>query len=85
MTIAELILALSAYPPETKVVIDGYEGGYHDAGPLKEIELVRDYHHQSYYGPHETSDYPLPEELANRTVANHVYISRSDHREFGSF
>lgn len=28
MTVAELIEALSAYPPETRVLVEGYEGGF---------------------------------------------------------
>lgn len=28
MTVAELIEALKAYPPDTPVLVDGYEGGY---------------------------------------------------------
>lgn len=29
-TIAELIAALQQFPPETRVMVDGYEGGYDD-------------------------------------------------------
>lgn len=29
-TVAQLIAALQAFPPETRVVVDGYESGYDD-------------------------------------------------------
>lgn len=33
MTVKELIERLGAYPPETRVVVDGYEYGYSDLFP----------------------------------------------------
>lgn len=33
MTVDELIKALMTFPPETRVVVRGYEGGYDDIPP----------------------------------------------------
>ncbi|RZD18995.1 MAG: hypothetical protein EVG15_02515 [Candidatus Acididesulfobacter diazotrophicus] len=49
----ELIKELKKYPPETRVVIPGYEGGYDDIKELKEISLVLDCYIPDYYGRHE--------------------------------
>ena len=39
MTVAELIQQLQTLPPETKVVIRGYEDGYNDILQLKKVKI----------------------------------------------
>lgn len=39
MTVAELIQQLQTLPPETKVVIRGYEDGYNDILQLKRVKI----------------------------------------------
>lgn len=58
MTTQELIEKLQQFPPDTRVVIPGYEGGLNDVGDLEEIEIYLNYNTSSYYGPHEeVNDY----------------------------
>lgn len=58
MTVKELIEELKKYPPETRVVVDGYEGGYDDVASLKNASLVLDAYVVDWYGPHaEESSY----------------------------
>jgi len=40
MTIKELIQQLEVYPPETKVVVRGYENGYNNAEKLVSRKLL---------------------------------------------
>ena len=40
MTIAELIAALSAYPPEIKVIVRGYESGYNHVRKLETFNVA---------------------------------------------
>ena len=40
MTINELVQLLETYPPETRVVVDGYEDGYDDLSP-DQISIVQ--------------------------------------------
>lgn len=42
MTVADLIATLSTHPPERRVVVDGYEGGFDDIAPVNEIAIVPD-------------------------------------------
>ena len=39
MTVQELISHLQALPPETKVVVRGYEDGYNDILQLKTVKI----------------------------------------------
>ncbi len=40
MTVNDLMTALQTYPPETRVVVLGYESGYDDITKVKEIAIV---------------------------------------------
>lgn len=54
MIVRELIAILKQYPESTRVVVDGYEGGYCDVHVVKRIPIelnVNPTH--SYCGPHE--------------------------------
>jgi|APCry1669189534_1035231.scaffolds.fasta_scaffold41364_2 hypothetical protein len=55
MTVKELIEQLQQLDPELRVFVQGYEGGYNDAGPISDIkDIALDYHKGTwYYGSHE--------------------------------
>jgi|MudIll2142460700_1097286.scaffolds.fasta_scaffold38155_3 hypothetical protein len=40
MTVKELIAALQKYPPDTRVVVLGYESGYDDVTLVKQIAIM---------------------------------------------
>ena len=50
MTVGELIEALSAYPSDARVVVDGYEGGYCDP-IVRAVPVVLDQPY-AWGGPH---------------------------------
>ena len=58
MTVDELIRALAKYPPDLRVVVNGYEDGYDDVAAerisLKEIAL--DVGKESWEGKHGDGD-----------------------------
>lgn len=56
MTAKELIAHLKKLPPDTRIVVAGYEGGYHDAGipNVEDRSILREnVNSEWYYGPHE--------------------------------
>lgn len=60
LTVAELIEALGAYPPDAPVMVDGYEGGLHTLGTRQVYaqEVRLDFYPEGewWYGPHEPID-----------------------------
>lgn len=52
MTIQQLTTLLSQYPPDTRVVVAGYEGGFNDITIHKLIELKLDANQEWWYGQH---------------------------------
>ncbi len=55
MTAAELILKLQEIPPETRIVIRGYEDGYNDILQLLSGKIKLDVNEHWYEGAHEKS------------------------------
>lgn len=55
MTAKELILHLQVLPPETKIVVRGYEDGYNDIQNLRPVKIK--YHPDAawYYGEYADS------------------------------
>lgn len=53
MNVGELIKELQQYNPKTKVIVNGYEGGYSDVKDLSEVDLMLNINKEWYYGPHE--------------------------------
>ncbi len=53
MTIQELIDKLKTFPPETLVVVKGYEDGYNDISSFEEVALQLNAHEEWYYGQHD--------------------------------
>jgi hypothetical protein len=59
LTVAELIGALKAFPPETRVMVDGYEGGYDNPEIPKLITVAADVFDSDVYGSFEDGrDFP---------------------------
>ena len=56
MTAATLIKKLQQLPPETRVVVAGYEDGFNDIEMLKQLHLKLNAKSEWYYGQHEKSD-----------------------------
>lgn len=40
-TVAQLIEALKAFPPDMRVIVDGYEGGFDDVEALQLQQIAR--------------------------------------------
>jgi hypothetical protein len=53
MTIQELIDKLKTFPPETMVVVKGYEDGYNDISSFEKVALQLNAHEEWYYGQHD--------------------------------
>jgi hypothetical protein len=65
MNVRQLIEELQKYPPEMRVIVSGYEGGYCDTNSLEQKTIRLNVHKPSYwyYGPHDdAADYPLGDE-----------------------
>jgi hypothetical protein len=55
MNALELIEKLKNYPPDTRIVVAGYEGGYEDVDDISEMKIVLNYNTAWYYGKHESA------------------------------
>jgi len=55
MTAAELIQQLRTYPPDTKIVIRGYEDGYNDILELRSVRIKPNENSNWYDGEYEDS------------------------------
>lgn len=55
MTASELIQQLSAFPPDTKIVVRGYEEGYNDILQLKPVRIKLDVGSHWYEGEYDDS------------------------------
>lgn len=53
MTITELIDILSKYHPETRVMINGYEGGLEDVKRIQLVHVQLDVFELGIFGPHD--------------------------------
>ncbi len=56
MTAAELIERLKCLPPESTVLVEGYETGYDDIVDLKPVDVVRYRKAQEWDGEYATVD-----------------------------
>lgn len=68
MTVSQLIETLKNYPPDLRVVVSGYEGGYNDADNFENVNIVLDYNTAWYYGKHEYADKIHNEEIKKNAV-----------------
>ncbi len=55
MTVKELIKKLQDLPQDSKIVVQGYEGGLSDIGQIKPSRLELGVNSESWNGPHEES------------------------------
>ena len=55
MTASELIIMLQKFPPETKIVVRGYEDGYNDIIELRQIKIKHNPDVEWYYGSYSDS------------------------------
>ena len=53
MNVDQLIKRLQMFPPDLRVVVSGYEGGYDDVDHLEKIKLALNVNDEWYYGKHE--------------------------------
>jgi hypothetical protein len=66
-TVGDLVELLLRLPPETRVMVSGYEGGYDDANSNPEItKIALNVNGPWYYGPHDSAD--------NSVVTNHKIV-----------
>jgi len=59
MTVRELIEKLATFPPDARVIVTGYEGGFDDVDTVEPRPIMVDYYdpdEQWYMGPHSTPD-----------------------------
>jgi len=55
MTVAELIVRLNQAPPDSKVVVRGYENGYNDVVELRSLSVRQNPEANWYDGEYELS------------------------------
>lgn len=53
MLVKELIAKLKELPEDSRVVVQGYEGGVKDVTGCAEVEIALDVNEPWYYGNHE--------------------------------
>jgi hypothetical protein len=68
MNVDQLIKRLQMYPPDLRVVVRGYEGGYNDVSRFENLKIVLDYYDEWYYGKHEDASTILNEETKVNVV-----------------
>jgi hypothetical protein len=56
ITIKELIEKLQQFPPETRVVVAGYEDGFNDIAWVDGLDIALNVHTEDYYGAHENAE-----------------------------
>jgi hypothetical protein len=59
MNVQQLIEELQKHPPEMRVIVSGYEGGYCDLDLPRQQSIRLNVHSPEdwYYGPHDDADY----------------------------
>jgi hypothetical protein len=59
MNVQQLIEELQKHPPEMRVIVSGYEGGYNDLDSPKQTSIRLNVHEPDlwYYGRHDDEDY----------------------------
>lgn len=60
MNVQQLIEKLKEHPPEMRVIVDGYEGGYTELESLKPTQIRLNVHSKDdwWFGRHDDADYP---------------------------
>ena len=83
MTIQQLTTLLSQYPPNTRVVVAGYEGGFNDISIQKIIQLNLDANKEWYYGQHEEDESSEIKALllAGENRISEEYLGKQEEKE----
>jgi hypothetical protein len=55
MTVEELRKTLERFPKGTRVLVEGYEGGYADIALVRNARVELSLHPEDYMGPHDES------------------------------
>jgi hypothetical protein len=78
MTVQELCDRLSKFPPDTPVVVKGYEGGFNDVNEIELLEMQLNVNTIWFYGAHGANDHQheLIEGIAMTPV---VYLHGVNH------
>jgi hypothetical protein len=60
MNVQQLIEELQKYPPEMRVIVEGYEGGYSDLEKVCVEPIQLNVHGEDrwYFGRHDDANYP---------------------------
>lgn len=79
MTVAELTGLLAAYPPDLRVVVDGYEDGYDDLSPemLQVVRVGLNTGKRRWEGQHDDARNLSAEKLASAEVAEALALRRT--------
>jgi len=67
MTVNELIAALQNYPPDTRVIVMGYESGYDDITLVKQIAIMPETKPEWYKGRYDDAS-PEKADQADQAV-----------------
>jgi hypothetical protein len=79
MTIQELCDRLSQFPPDTPVVVRGYEGGFNDVLNVEAVEMQLNVNAEHwYYGAHSKPDI-LSEVIADVPLTKVAYLHSDNH------
>ena len=81
MTVDELVRLLATYPPDMRVVVDGYEDGYDDLSPkqLRVVKMSLNTGTREYVGAHGDIDYVPEEKLAGLDIEEALALHRTSH------
>jgi len=71
MNVQQLIEELQKHPPEMRVIVNGYEGGYKDLDSPNQKSIRLNVHPPDkwYYGTHDDEDYPFGSKDGSKETA----------------
>ena len=78
MTVNELLQLLKGYPPDLRVVVNGYEEGYDDLSPgqLRLVTISLNTGNQEWAGKHGDANYLPQEKLDGLKVEEALVLRR---------
>ena len=78
LTIGALIRLLSEYPPNLRVVVDGYEGGYDDLSvrQLQRIRIALGVGEEDWFGDHDDPELVFPKERRPKESVDALVLRR---------
>ena len=80
MTVSELIKALAEYPPDLRVVVDGYEDGYDDLTEEKTslVKITLNTGTADWMGQHGDASYLPSDAVATTEVVEALALHRGN-------